>query len=69
MSHDCPECGELCYCDDEDTFLEEAPEDCYHDCHGDKLYEDDEDDDLDPYDAAEEKADAKYHDLKDNDLL
>lgn len=30
MAHDCPDCGRLCYCDVEDTFIEEAPSDCAH---------------------------------------
>lgn len=29
MCHDCPECGELCYCDMEDHF-QDAPDDCGH---------------------------------------
>jgi hypothetical protein len=37
--HDCPECGEACYCDGEDHG-QEAPDDCDHDCE-----DRDEDDD------------------------
>ena len=29
--HDCPECGEACYCDGEDHDIGEV-EDCNHNC-------------------------------------
>lgn len=32
--HDCPICGEACYCDMEDHF-QEAPDDCCHECEED----------------------------------
>jgi len=32
MTHECPECGELCDCDKEDIYWDEAPDDCSHDC-------------------------------------
>ena len=28
MAHECPECGQQCYCDDDDTFMECGSEDC-----------------------------------------
>lgn len=31
MSHECPECGQTCYCDMEDHD-QEAPDDCSHEC-------------------------------------
>lgn len=31
MSHECPECGQWCYCDGEDHG-QPAPDDCSHDC-------------------------------------
>ncbi len=30
MCHNCPVCGELCYCDMDDLFLEENSEKCLH---------------------------------------
>lgn len=31
MSHECPDCGTLCYCDLEDAYNEDFPiEDCIH---------------------------------------
>lgn len=41
VSHVCELCGQLCYCDIEDVEMEEAPEDCSHECHE----ESDEDED------------------------
>ena len=29
--HECPECGQACDCDMEDTWIE-SPDDCSHDC-------------------------------------
>ena len=29
MAHECEECGMMCYCDGEDTVLEQ-PDDCVH---------------------------------------
>ena len=29
--HDCPDCGQACYCDGDDTFFEDNGE-CEHDC-------------------------------------
>ena len=39
MAHECPECGETCYCDLEDHDTGEAPIDCAHGCN----YENEED--------------------------
>jgi hypothetical protein len=39
--HDCPRCGELCACDDEDTYHDDVAE-CTHVCD-----EEDADDDPD----------------------
>lgn len=47
MAHDCPECGELCYCDIED-HMNEAPDDCCHTC----APEDDADELVDLNDAC-----------------
>ncbi len=33
MSHECPSCGEECYCDGEDHG-QDAPADCTHECEG-----------------------------------
>ncbi len=41
MAHECPTCGQACYCDMEDTWFDEAPEDCMHDC---ELEQDSDDD-------------------------
>lgn len=30
MAHECPDCGETCYCDGEDTFFDFAPSNCRH---------------------------------------
>ena len=32
MAHPCPECDQACYCDGEDTWWDEAPDDCSHEC-------------------------------------
>lgn len=29
MAHDCPDCQQMCYCDGDDTFMEEF-DDCCH---------------------------------------
>lgn len=41
--HDCPECGQACDCDEEDTWIEddEIFEQCIHECED---FEDEEDD-------------------------
>lgn len=31
MAHECLECGQACYCDLDDTWME-CPADCHHDC-------------------------------------
>lgn len=31
MAHSCPECGQACYCDLEDTWWDD-PDDCVHEC-------------------------------------
>jgi hypothetical protein len=33
MSHECPSCGQECYCDGEDHG-QEAPANCTHECEG-----------------------------------
>lgn len=30
MAHECPECGQMCYCDGEDTFVKTADKYCIH---------------------------------------
>lgn len=47
--HECPECGQLCDCDQEDLEHEHAPDDCFHVCDDsddldeeDLFYDDDE---------------------------
>ena len=32
--HECPDCGQACSCDIEDTWNEAAADDCVHDCDG-----------------------------------
>jgi len=47
--HECPECGQACDCDGEDTWFDwpsPAVEECVHDC------DDDLDDDYDDEDYA-----------------
>lgn len=34
MAHECPVCGQACYCDIEDVWHEEAPDDCDCCCEG-----------------------------------
>lgn len=43
MSHECPMCGQECYCDGEDHG-QPAPDDCSHECDGADYFgeEDDE---------------------------
>lgn len=43
MSHECDTCGQVCYCDGEDTFFDYPPDDCLHCPFG----ENDEGDDFD----------------------
>ena len=43
--HDCPECGQACYCDQEDVMHDEPPADCRHDCDPADLDEDDDEED------------------------
>lgn len=31
MAHDCPDCGQACYCDGDDVFMDDYPE-CIHEC-------------------------------------
>lgn len=31
MAHECPTCGQACYCDIEDTWWDDVDE-CFHDC-------------------------------------
>ena len=28
MCHECPECGQMCYCDGDDTFMDTGSEEC-----------------------------------------
>ena len=39
--HDCPDCGQACACDGEDTWNDEASEDCVHDCDPQDIEDDD----------------------------
>lgn len=55
MSHNCPECGSLCYCDLEDTYVPEASDDCMHTCEPD--YDDEPDEH--PYMGVTSAADAR----------
>jgi hypothetical protein len=48
MSHECQECGSLCYCDQDDCLLPQ-PADCRHVC-------DDRDDEYQDDDAAPDEA-------------
>lgn len=43
MAHECPACGQMCYCDGEDTYLGEGDEDCVHECQEDGEEEDEDD--------------------------
>ena len=43
--HQCPYCSQACYCDFEDTEIEENDEDCEHNC--------------DPQDIAESEQEAR----------
>jgi hypothetical protein len=38
--HDCPDCGQACDCDGEDTWNEDV-EDCVHNCELDDVDDDD----------------------------
>lgn len=42
--HECFECGQACDCDIEDTWFDEAPDDCSHDCDDEEFYDDGYDD-------------------------
>ena len=42
MAHECPECGQACYCDIEDTWWDDVDE-CFHDCDPQDLERQDED--------------------------
>lgn len=41
--HECPECGQACDCDNEDTWFD-SPVDCLHDCEDLDSLEDPDDD-------------------------
>jgi len=41
--HDCPECGQACYCDGDDTALPEPAAGCDHICDGEYELTDDSD--------------------------
>lgn len=51
MAHECPDCGQLCYCDMED-HEQPAPDDCCHACaeetDEDSIFGPPEDDEDDP---------------------
>ena len=48
--HECPECGQACACDQEDTWLDSESESCEHQCEPGDLDEDD-----DPGDSDDEE--------------
>ena len=33
--HSCPDCGQACDCDGEDTWIDENEDDCVHECQPD----------------------------------
>ena len=39
--HSCPDCGQACDCDGEDTWIEENEEECIHECDPEEDYMDD----------------------------
>lgn len=41
MAHDCPECGEVCFCDGDDTWFDDA-DDCTHNCEPEEGDDDDD---------------------------
>lgn len=41
--HECPDCGQACCCDGEDTWLESNSGSCECDCWNDKLESGDDD--------------------------
>lgn len=32
MAHECPDCGQQCYCDGEDTYIPTSADQCDHMC-------------------------------------
>jgi hypothetical protein len=46
--HECPDCGQACSCDIEDTWNEAAADDCVHVCDDDHDdgWDDEDDDDV-----------------------
>lgn len=32
MAHECPDCGQACYCDGDDTWMDSGSEACEHGC-------------------------------------
>lgn len=34
--HDCPDCGQACDCDGEDTWIDYESDNCIHDCDPDE---------------------------------
>lgn len=42
MAHECPLCGELCYCDDEDCGIKFEYFDCFHLCVEDDCEEEED---------------------------
>ena len=42
--HQCPYCSQACYCDFEDTEIEENDEDCEHNCDPQDIAESEYDD-------------------------
>lgn len=43
MAHDCPDCGQACYCDGDDTWIDlwATDGDCDHECGDDEWPDDD----------------------------
>lgn len=58
MSHECPDCGGLCYCDMDDCHMD-APNDCRHRCppEADDEYQDEDLDGIE--EAGEQDGDEK----------
>lgn len=32
--HECPQCGDICDCDNEDTHFDDYDDECLHECEG-----------------------------------
>jgi hypothetical protein len=44
--HECPDCGQVCCCDQDDTWNDAASDECEHEC---TEYDDDDDGEDDDY--------------------